>query len=329
MYRINPANMTYLCGKIKKEMQGNLEWFRTFKAIYETGTLSGAAKKLYVSQPGVGLHLNALELYTGYPLFERTSRKMVPTERGHLLYQQLQLSINTLEEVEDRFRRKAGSDRLTVSVGMCVETFQMALEKYIPDLDFNLIMQFGESDKLVDMLENGLVDLILTTNPKESYNTTYRTFTAEQLVLVGGKKTDTSGWDAIDKSNKAEMLLWLRNQLWYNTASDLKLMNQFWMFNFGFKPDFVPNYIVPNKFSILRCLSAGKGLAILPDFIVKDVLEKENILLLWEGFAPLRNDLFFGKRKNALASDQILWIEQMLESEFQPNPLQSIIEKKS
>lgn len=310
-------------------MQANLEWFRTFKAIYETGTLSGAAKKLYVSQPGVGLHLNALELYTGYPLFERTSRKMVPTERGHLLYQQLQQSINAMEEVEDRFRRKAGSDRLTVSVGMCVETFQLALEKYIPTLNFNLIMQFGESEKLVDMLENGVVDLILTTNPKESYNTVYRTFTAEQLILVAGKKTDLSGWESIDKTNKEEMLHWLRSQLWYNTAADLKLMNQFWIFNFGLKPDFVPNYIVPNKFSILRCLSAGKGLAVLPDFIVKDSLEKDDINLLWKGFEPLRNDLFFGKRKNALASDQISWIEQMLESEFQPNPLQVIIETKA
>ena len=30
----------------------NLEWFRTFKAIYETGTLTGAAESLYISQPG-------------------------------------------------------------------------------------------------------------------------------------------------------------------------------------------------------------------------------------------------------------------------------------
>lgn len=66
-------------------MSGNLEWFRTFRAIYETGSMSGAARELYISQPGVGLHLNALEAYTGFPLFERTSRKMVPTEKGALL----------------------------------------------------------------------------------------------------------------------------------------------------------------------------------------------------------------------------------------------------
>lgn len=40
-------------------MKWNLEWLRTFKAIYETGTLSAAAQELFISQPGVSLHLNS------------------------------------------------------------------------------------------------------------------------------------------------------------------------------------------------------------------------------------------------------------------------------
>lgn len=63
-------------------MKWNLEWLRTFKAIYETGTLTAAAQELFISQPGVSLHLNSLEAYTGYKLFERASKKMTPTEKG-------------------------------------------------------------------------------------------------------------------------------------------------------------------------------------------------------------------------------------------------------
>ncbi|HCU46755.1 MAG TPA: LysR family transcriptional regulator, partial [Sphingobacterium sp.] len=43
----------------------NLEWCRTFKAIYKTGTLTGAAEILFISQPGVSLHLSSLETYVG------------------------------------------------------------------------------------------------------------------------------------------------------------------------------------------------------------------------------------------------------------------------
>lgn len=67
-------------------MKWNLEWLRTFKAIYETGTLSAAAQELFISQPGVSLHLNSLEAFTGHKLFDRSARRMVPTEKGKILY---------------------------------------------------------------------------------------------------------------------------------------------------------------------------------------------------------------------------------------------------
>ena len=59
----------------------NLEWYRTFKAVYKTGTLTSAAEELFISQPGVSLHLSSLENYVGYKLFDRTGRKMVPPKK--------------------------------------------------------------------------------------------------------------------------------------------------------------------------------------------------------------------------------------------------------
>jgi len=54
-------------------MRCDLEWFRTFKIIYEVGTMSEAARELGVSQPGVSLQLSALESYIGQPLFRAYS----------------------------------------------------------------------------------------------------------------------------------------------------------------------------------------------------------------------------------------------------------------
>lgn len=53
----------------------NLEWYRTFKTVYKKGTLTSAAEALFISQPGVSLHLSSLESYVGYKLFERTDVK--------------------------------------------------------------------------------------------------------------------------------------------------------------------------------------------------------------------------------------------------------------
>ncbi|MDR1503883.1 MAG: LysR family transcriptional regulator [Prevotella sp.] len=293
-------------------MQANLEWFRTFKAIYETGTMSGAAKHLFVSQPGIGLHLNALEAYTGFPLFERTARKMIPTERGKLLYQQILNSVQCLEDIETRFQRKSGVERPTVSIGMCVETFQQALEKHIPQLGFNLIMQFGNNEQLVHSLENGWVDLILTTSKSNDNKLVYQPFATEKLVLVAGKNTDLSLFRALSIKDKNEVKQWLKSQFWYSTASDMDVLNAFWEKNFGERPDFLPNYIVPNKFSIIRCLSTGNGLAVLPDFLI----ENNDVHKIWKGYAPIEKILYFGKRKQSLFMDEIEHIEKLLESEF-------------
>ena len=78
----------------------NLEWFRTFKVIYEAGTLSAAAKDLFISQPGVSLHLSSLESFAGHRLFDRDTRKMVATERGTMLYNFIIDHMNKLEEAE-------------------------------------------------------------------------------------------------------------------------------------------------------------------------------------------------------------------------------------
>lgn len=296
-------------------MQANLEWFRTFRAIYETGTMSGAAKQLYVSQPGVGLHLNALEAYTGFPLFERTARKMIPTERGKMLYLQIVKSITSLEDIETRFQRKSGTDRATVSVGMCVETFQQALEKHIPTLDFNLIMKFGSNEELAQSLETGAVDLILTSYVSARNNLVYTPFTTEKFCLIAGAETDLTGFR--EAKNKAEIKAWMRSQLWYSTEADMTFLNQFWLDNFGERQDFIPNYIVPNKFSIIRCLSQGSGLAILPDFLCREALDNGCVHRVWNGDRTIENTLYFGKRKQSLFMQEIESLEKILVDEFQ------------
>jgi len=294
-------------------MQGNLEWFRTFKVIYETGTMSGAAKVLYVSQPGVGLHLNALEAYTGFPLFERTARKMIPTEKGKLLYKQMVGALMSLEEIEQRFKQKSGSIHATVSMGMCVETFQYVLEKHIPSLNFNLIMQFSDNKQLLQLLENGAIDLVLTTETSNNSSLLLEPFTTEKILLVAGNKTNIS---AFKTTNKQKLREWLKSQIWYSTAADMESLNKFWELNFKERPDFVPNYIVPNKFSITRCLSEGRGLAILPDFICREALQSGKVIKLWEGYCPIENTIYFGKRKQSLYKKEIAHIEDILRSEF-------------
>lgn len=295
----------------------NFEWFRTFKAIYDTGTLTGAAEVLYISQPGVSLHLSSLEAYVGYKLFDRTSRKMVPTERGKVLYNFVLEALIKLEVAEELFHKSTEKERPTISVGMCFETFQFTLEPYLPTLPFNVIIKFGDYPQMLGDLDSGILDLIVTPQKGDYKNLTYKPFSKERIVLVAGEKTPVNDFEDLVKDCDLQgMQNWLRQQTWYGTTGDMEHLRRFWHQNFGKRPDFKPNYIVPNLSSIIRCLSGNEGVAIIPDFLSTHELGSGSIKLLWEGVNKIENTLYFGSRKKTMYANEISRIEEILEKEM-------------
>ena len=295
----------------------NLEWFRSFKAIYETGTLTGAAAALYISQPGVSLHLSSLEAYVGYKLFDRTSRKMVPTERGKILYNYVLEALIKLESAEELFHKSTEKELPTISVGMCFETFQFTLEPYLSTLPFNVIIKFGDYQQMLADLDSGILDLIVTPQKGDSRNLVYKPFSKERIVLVAGEKTPVRDFEEFVRQNElTSMQNWLTKQTWYGTTADMEHLRRFWYQNFGKRPDFKPNYIVPNLSSIIRCISGNCGVAVIPDFLSEKELSSGSIKLLWEGQNIIENTLYFGMRKKTIYAKEINLIEEILEKEM-------------
>ncbi|MEW5421801.1 LysR family transcriptional regulator [Amorphus sp. 3PC139-8] len=58
----------------------NWDLYRTFGAVLEEGSLSGAARALGLTQPSVARHIDALEAAIGADLFIRTQRGLTPTD---------------------------------------------------------------------------------------------------------------------------------------------------------------------------------------------------------------------------------------------------------
>ncbi len=61
---------------------------RTFVEVVRAGTLSEAARRLNATQPTVGRQIRRLEQLCGEPLFLRTGRELIPTERARTLHEQ-------------------------------------------------------------------------------------------------------------------------------------------------------------------------------------------------------------------------------------------------
>lgn len=297
----------------------NLEWYRTFKEIYENGTLTKASIALYASQPGVSVHLNALEAYVGKKLFERTSRRMIPTEDGKFLYEYIIESLKKLEIAEQHFKKTTQEKNPSLNIGMCSEMFQLIIEPEIPKLDFDLVAKFGAHTDLIKDLNNGILDLVITPkkqNEKKSL-VEYIPFSKERIVLIAGNKTNITKIQKHLKSNKLNKLEdELLQNIWYSSSNEMEHFRRFWFENFNKKPAFKPNYILPNITSIIRCLNNGNGLALVPDFLCQEQILRNEINLVWEGKVKTENTLYFASRTDLKYKKELDTIKNIFTSKM-------------
>ena len=100
-----------------------LKQLHEFVTVVKEGTISGAARKLNLSQPPLSAQMKLLEEEFGCLLFERGPRKILLTEAGRLLYDRavtlLELADVTRKELQDCRDGVTGALRLGVvsSVG--------------------------------------------------------------------------------------------------------------------------------------------------------------------------------------------------------------------
>jgi DNA-binding transcriptional LysR family regulator len=242
---------------------------------------------------------------------------MVSTERGKILYNYVQEAICKLEEAERHFHKSTEKDVPTISIGMCFETFQFTLESYLPTLPFNVIIKFGEYPQMLADLDSGILDMIITPQKGDYKGLEYKPFFKERIVVLAGGQTNIAEFnELLQTKDLPKIQEWLKAQTWYGSSGDMEHLRRFWHINFGKRPDFKPNFIVPNMGSIIRCLSGGKGIAVIPDFLSKAERDLGNIKLLWEGYNLIENTLYFGTRKKSIYAEQVGMIQEIFEREM-------------
>ncbi|WP_437881524.1 LysR family transcriptional regulator [Pseudomonas sp. LRF_L74] len=78
-----------------------LRHMETFRAVMLTGSVSAAAKMLYVSQPAVSKLLQYIESRLGYRLFERINNRLVPTTEAQTLYREVERVYQAAQAVNE------------------------------------------------------------------------------------------------------------------------------------------------------------------------------------------------------------------------------------
>jgi LysR family transcriptional activator of nhaA len=147
----------------------NYHHLRYFHAIAKEGSVTGAAKRLNLSQSALSVQLRRLEEDVGHPLFDREHKSLKLTEAGRLAYDYAESIFRTGDELEDLLRRHAEGKRRQLSVGVVAtlsRNFQaQLLAPMIRRTDVGLTVRSGSFRELLSMLEDHSLDVVLSTMP--------------------------------------------------------------------------------------------------------------------------------------------------------------------
>ncbi|ALO97949.1 LysR-family transcriptional regulator [Streptomyces hygroscopicus subsp. limoneus] len=164
----------------------DLNLLRTFLAVYRSGSFTGAARLLGLSQPTVTTQMRALERQTGRELFERLPRGVTPTPVADELAARIAAPLDELAAVAGPTPRAGARAEPVHLAGPAELLCTKALPALAPLIaeGVRLRVATGLTDPLLDELRAGRHDLVIATTRPRGRTVHAVPLTDEEFVLV-------------------------------------------------------------------------------------------------------------------------------------------------
>lgn len=176
------------------------DWARTFQAVVTSGSFSGAAKRLHVTQSTVSARIRALEQYLGCTLLVRNKAGAMLTTAGRQFLKHAATLIRTVEQAQQDAGIAHGY-RGVLTVGARFALWVELLLTWLPRMreimpDVSIRGEIGHEDTLMMRLVERSMDIGLMYTPESRPGLTVEFLLEENLVMVSTESL------AIDKPTK-------------------------------------------------------------------------------------------------------------------------------
>lgn len=151
-------------------MIDNLALYRYFYETAMAGSISAAAKKLYVTQPAVSSMIGNLEKELNTTLFFRTSRGITLTPEGAMLFDYVKNAFAFLEAGEDKLRDISNLSGGVLRIGASDMTLRFFLLDHIQSFHdsfpgVHLTVTNAPTPQTLAALKGGSLDLGVVSGP--------------------------------------------------------------------------------------------------------------------------------------------------------------------
>ncbi|MBY0360804.1 MAG: LysR family transcriptional regulator [Phreatobacter sp.] len=248
-----------------------MDWdkLRIFHAAAAAGSFTHAADTLGLSQSAVSRQVSSLEQDLKVPLFHRHARGLVLTEQGELLYHTAQDVLMKLESAKikltDSKERPNGELKVTTTVGLGTAWLAPRLGEFLdlyPDIQIKMILTDEELDLSMREADVGIrvrqpvqPDLI----QRKLFQIKFHAFASSDYLKRHGSPKNANELDGhrlLAFGGRAPN--YMQNVTWLSTAGR--------------------NGMVPRSFAmtinnisgLVAAVENGIGIAVLPDYLIRD-----------------------------------------------------------
>ena len=153
-------------------MNINLEYYKIFYFVAKELSITGAAKKLCISQPAVSQVVKQLEQELGMQLFTRRAKGVSLTRAGELLFTYVSSGYETILSGEAQLVKMMNLEYGEVRIGASDMTLQFYLLPYLEQFhqlypEIKVTVTNAPTPQTIEHLQQGRIDFGVVTEPLE------------------------------------------------------------------------------------------------------------------------------------------------------------------
>ena len=253
-----------------------LRQLQIFAAAYREKSISGAARRLGLSQPQVSLAIQALEKEYGLSLTRPEGRGVAFTEAGRELYRYAQPIVALCEEMDVELKGLAGAGRLrigsSISIGTCV--LPSLVKKYSDQYpEVEVAVTVNSAELIEQAVLDRQLDFALIEGPVHDQRLAMEPYLDDELVLICGKEHPLAGEERLTPEMLQDQPLLLRER---NSAT--RAMAEAALTAYGIAV--TPAWESTSAMALVNAAAQGLGLSILPLRFVQPYIEQGLIVPL-------------------------------------------------
>ncbi len=273
------------------------------EAIARLGTVTQAAKELFLTQSAISHSMKRMESYHGVAIWEREGRGVKLTSAGEDLLRFAQRTLPQFEKMEHALKAHAKGEIGRLQIGMeCYPCFQWLLKivapflKAYPNVDVDVLKEFQFGG--LAALFNDEVDILITPDPLIKPGIDYTPVFQYDQVLVLADSHPLSDKAYIEPSDLSDQVL-----LSYPVEkSRLDVFNQFLI---PANQGIAGHKTIETTEILLQMVAAQRGVAVLPQWLVEEQGSEFAITSVPLGEQGITKNIYIGRRVREIPYHQI------------------------